>query len=211
MSGVFITFEGGEGAGKSTQVGLIVERLRAAGLTVTSLREPGSTVVGDRVRDLLLDPAHSELDPRAELLLYEASRAELVAEEIVPRIDAGDIVACDRFTDSTLAYQGYGRGLDIDGIRALNDWATGGVRPDVTILLDVDPVLGIARATGTGADRVEAEDIAFHERVRDGFLAIADESGDRVIVIEGDAPAADVAASVWETLRWHPAMRGMLH
>jgi dTMP kinase len=212
MEGVFITFEGGEGAGKSTQIGLLADRLRARGQCVTTLREPGGTTVGDRVRDLLLDPAHTGLDPRAELLLYEASRAELVAEQIVPRIDSGDVVLCDRFTDSTLAYQGYGRGLDLDGIRALNDWATGAVVPDVTILLDVDPVLGLARATGGGADRLEAEDLSFHARVRDGFLAIADaEKGDRFVVIEADAPAEEVAAAVWETLRWHPAMRGMLH
>ncbi len=211
MAGVFVTFEGGEGAGKSTQIELLADKLRARGLAVTALREPGGTVVGDRVRDLLLDPAHTGLDPRAELLLYEASRAELVAEEIVPRVAAGDVVVCDRFTDSTLAYQGFGRGLDIDGIRALNEWATGGVTPDVTILLDVDPALGLARATGAGADRLEAEDVAFHVRVREGFLALADaDPTDRFVVIEADAPVEEVAAAVWETLRWHPAMRGVL-
>jgi dTMP kinase len=212
MGGVFITFEGGEGAGKSTQISLLADKLRARELCVTTLREPGGTVVGDRVRDLLLDPAHTGLDPRAELLLYEASRAELVAQAIVPRVDAGDVVVCDRFTDSTLAYQGHGRGLDVDGVRALNDWATGGLVPDITILLDIDPVLGLARATGGGADRLEAEDLAFHMRVRDGFLALADaEKGDRFVVIEADAPAEEVASAVWETLRWHPATRGMLH
>ncbi|HEY3317483.1 MAG TPA: dTMP kinase [Coriobacteriia bacterium] len=213
MAGVFVTFEGGEGAGKSTQIALLAEKLRAKGLVVTTLREPGGTVVGDRVRDLLLDPAHTGLDPRAELLLYEASRAELVAEEIVPRVAAGDVVLCDRFTDSTLAYQGFGRGLDLDGVRALNDWATGAVVPDVTILLDVDPVLGLARATGTvEPDRLEAEDIAFHVRVRDGFLALADaDKSDRFVVIGADASAEEVAAAVWETLRWHPAMHGVLH
>jgi dTMP kinase len=211
VAGVFITFEGGEGAGKSTQIALLADRLRAHGLTVTTLREPGGTAVGDRVRDLLLDPAHTGLDPRAELLLYEASRAELVAEEIAPRVAAGDVVLCDRFTDSTLAYQGYGRGLDLGGVRTLNDWATGGVVPDLTILLDVDPALGLTRATGSGADRLEAEDIAFHIRVREGFLALADaDASDRFVVIEADAPAEEVASAVWETLRWNPALRGVL-
>lgn len=212
MAGVFVTFEGGEGAGKSTQIALLSQRLHEEGVRVTCLREPGGTVVGDRVRDLLLDPAHTGLDPRAELLLYEASRAELVAEEIVPRVKAGDVVVCDRFTDSTLAYQGFGRGLDLDGVRALNDWATGGVAPDVTILLDIDPSLGLARATGAGADRLEAEDLTFHARVRDGFLSLADsERSDRFVVIQADAPAEEIAAAVWETLRWHPAMHAVLH
>lgn len=212
VTGVFVTFEGGEGSGKSTQIALLADRLRAHGVTVTTLREPGGTVVGDRVRDLLLDPAHTGLDARAELLLYEASRAELVAERILPRVKAGDVVLCDRFTDSTLAYQGFGRGLDLEGVRTLNEWATGGVRPDVTVLLDVDPVLGLARATGaTGADRLEAEDLDFHVRVREGFLALADsDSSGRFVVVGADAPAEEIAAAVWETLRRHPALLSVL-
>jgi dTMP kinase len=212
VRGAFVTLEGGEGSGKSTQLALLAERLRAADVPVTVLREPGGTVVGDRVRELLLDPAHAGLAARAELLLYEASRAELVAERISPRLDAGDVVLCDRFTDSTLAYQGYGRGLDLDGIATLNDWATGGLRPDLTILLDVDPALGLARATrSAGADRLEAEDVAFHRRVREGFLAIARESAGRVVVLEADAPAEELASTVWEMLRRHPALAGVLH
>jgi dTMP kinase len=168
-------------------------------------------VVGDRVRDLLLDPAHTGLDPRAELLLYEASRAALVADVIRPRLDAGDIVLCDRFYDSTVAYQGYGRDLDLDAIASLNAWATGDLVPDVTVLLDLDPALGLERATGGGADRLESEALAFHERVREGFLAVAAEEPERVLVVPADGTPEEVAARVTAALRGHPALRAVLH
>jgi dTMP kinase len=208
---VFITFEGGEGSGKSTQIRRLADRLRAGGAAVTCVREPGGTVIGDRVRDLLLDPAHSGLDARAELLLYEASRAQLVAEVIEPRLEAGDVVLCDRFYDSTTAYQGYARALDLERVGALNEWATGGLAPDVTVLLDVDPVLGLQRATGEGADRLESEAQAFHERVREGFLALAAAEPERFVVIDGAAAPDDVAEAVAAALRGHPALRGVLH
>lgn len=196
--GKLIVLEGGEGTGKTTQVRLLAERLRAAGHTVTTVREPGGSVVGDRVREILLDRAHADLDPRAELLLYEASRAELVASVIAPRLRAGDWVLCDRFTDSTLAYQGYGRGLDLDSIRALNALATAGVEPSLTVLIDLDPTVGLARATEAGADRLEAEELAFHERVRAGFLELARAPGH--VVIDGSGAIDDVGGAVWRAV-----------
>ncbi len=209
--GVFITFEGGEGSGKSTQARLFLERLADRHITAYALREPGGTVVGDRVRDLLLDPAHTELEPMAELLLYEASRAELVAKEIRPRLEAGAVVVCDRFCDSTTAYQGYGRGLDLGLIAMLNDAATGGLIPALTVLLDVDPQVGLRRATVATADRLEREALEFHRRVREGFLAVAKAEPGRVLVVPSVQGEAEVAAAVWEAVAGHRAMRRVLH
>lgn len=208
--GYFITFEGGEGCGKSTQAGRFEARLKAAGYSVLRLREPGGTRVGELVREMLLDPGNSTMDPRAELLLYEASRAQLVAEQIVPALEAGEIVVCDRFYDSTTAYQGYGRGLSLDDIDALNEIATGGLRPDLTILIDVEPALGISRATQHGADRLESEDIAFHRAVRDGFLAIATSEPDRVAVVDGNGTPDEVEARVLDAARTLPELARVL-
>jgi dTMP kinase len=208
--GVFITFEGGEGSGKSTQIALLADRLTTAGAEVVRVREPGGTLVGDRVRDLLLDPAHTGLDPRAELLLYEASRAALVAEVIAPALERGAVVLCDRFFDSTVAYQGAGRGLDASMVRTLNAYASAGLTPDVTIVLDIDPVVGLERATGMGADRLEAEDVVFHQRVRAGFLALAAEEPDRMVVVDADRCPEDVEAGVAAAVRAHPATAALL-
>jgi len=165
--GVFITFEGGEGSGKSTQLNRLGMMLQTAGRKVRLLREPGGTHLGEEVRSLLLDPASSGMDSRAELLLYEAARAQLVAEVIEPALAAGEIVMCDRFYDSTTAYQGYGRGIALDEIAALNRAASAGLRPDRTLVFDVDPMLGLARATAAQeADRLESESLAFHHRVQ---------------------------------------------
>jgi dTMP kinase len=195
-AGGFIVLEGGEGSGKTTQARLLAERLRAAGAKVTSVREPGGTSVGDRIREILLDPVHEGLDSRAELMLYEASRAEHVARVIRPRLEAGDYVVCDRFSDSSLAYQGYGRGLDLDAIRTLDRLATGGLVADLTVYIDLDARTGVARATGGGeADRLEAEDLAFHERVRSGFLEIS--RSPRHVVVDGSRTVAEVAGEIW--------------
>ena len=194
--GAFITFEGGEGSGKSTQLRRLATRLEAAGVPVRVLREPGGTAVGEVVRALLLDPEHVGLTPAAELMLYEASRAQLVAEVIEPALVAGEVVLCDRFYDSTTAYQGFGRGLGRDRIRQLNAAATDGLAPDRTLVLDVAPAVGIERATRQGADRLEAESLAFHRRVREGFLAIAAEEPRRVRVIDASGDVASVAREV---------------
>ncbi len=193
MSGLFITFEGGDGSGKTTQIARLAVVLRAAGREVVTLREPGCTMVGEGVRDILLNPAKEVLSPIAEFLLFAAGRAELSSSIIGPTLDAGTIVLCDRYADSSLAYQGYGRGLDLAMIRSINAIATGGLVPDRTIVLDVEPRAGIAAATPHTADRLEREDIAFHERIRDGYLAMAAEEPERIAVVGRDH--ADI---VWE-------------
>jgi dTMP kinase len=208
--GLFITFEGGEGSGKTTQLRRLGRRLESAGLRVRILREPGGTAVGEMVRSVLLDPDHIGLTPAAELMLYEASRAQLVAEVIAPALDAGEIVLCDRFYDSTTAYQGFGRGLDREQIRMLNTAATGGLAPDRTLVLDVDPVLGIERATRNGADRLEAESLAFHHRVRAGFATIAAEEPERVRIIDACGDVEDVAALVTAALADLPGLSRVL-
>ena len=200
LPGTFITFEGGEGTGKSTQIRLLAEKLEAAGLAVRVLREPGGTVVGEAVRRILLDPDHAELCVSAEILLYEASRAQLVDQVIRPALAGGEVVLCDRFYDSTTAYQGHARGIDLGRIAELNRAATGGLVPDRTLVLDIDPVVGIARATAESTDRLESEDLAFHTRVRDGFLAIAAQEPARVRVVDASGTAEQVAQRVTAAL-----------
>jgi dTMP kinase len=200
MKGLFITFEGGEGCGKSTQLRLLADALREAGRLVRVVREPGGTRVGEGIRDLLLDPRSAGMDPIAELMLYEAARAQVVSEVIVPALAAGEIVLCDRFFDSTTAYQGHARGLDLVMIRALNVIASGGLVPDRTLLLDLDPAVGLARATEGGADRLESEQTAFHAAVRRGFLTIAAEEPDRVRVVDASGTPEQVGLSVADSL-----------
>jgi len=194
--GVFITFEGGEGSGKSTQLQVLARRLQAAGLPVRALREPGGTRAGEAIRELLLDPASAGLDARAELLLYEAARAQLVAEVIEPALSAGEVVLCDRFFDSTTAYQGYARGLPVAEVVALHATATDGLVPDRTLVFDLDPGVGIERATRGGTDRLEGEGLHFHERVRQGFLRIAEHEPARVRVIDAAGEIDEVAVRV---------------
>jgi dTMP kinase len=162
------------------------------------------------VRALLLDPEHAGLDATAELLLYEASRAQLVADVIEPSLEAGEIVICDRFYDSTTAYQGHARGLSLSRIAELNATATGGMTPDRTIVLDIDPVLGIERATRHGADRLEGESLAFHRAVRDGFLAIAAAEPARVRVVDASGTADEIAQRVASALADLPQLSGAL-
>lgn len=191
MRGTFITFEGIEGSGKSTQIVLLANHLTAQGRQVTLTREPGGTAVGDQVRRILLDPANTALAPRAELLLYAAGRAQHLAELIEPDLRAGKIVLCDRFSDATLAYQGYGRGLDPAMIRSLDRIVTNGLRPDATMLLDIDAAAGLARARGRNKRggleaeaRFENEELAFHQRVREGYLRLANEEPLRFHVVD---------------------------
>ncbi len=191
MKGRFITFEGIEGSGKSTQIVLLANYLMAHNRSVTLTREPGGTAIGDQVRKILLDPANNELVPGAELLLYAAGRAQHLEELIRPELKAGKIVLCDRFSDATLAYQGYGRGLDMEIIRAIDRIVTHGMRPDLTILLDVDAAAGLARARGRNSSRgleaearFENEELAFHERVRHGYLALAGQEPDRFRTVD---------------------------
>jgi dTMP kinase len=190
--GTLIAFEGGEGSGKSTQA----ERLACA-LDAVLTREPGGTTVGEGVRQLLLDPSLA-IGARAEALLMAAARAQHVDEVIRPALDAGRHVVTDRYVHSSLAYQGYGRGLDLDEVRRLSEWATGGLWPDLVILLDVpaDESLARRRAIGHAPDRLEAEDAAFHERVRDGFARLAAAEPQRWRVVDGTGSVDDVAVRV---------------
>jgi dTMP kinase len=199
--GWFITFEGPEGAGKTTQADRLRGTLAAAGRPVELVREPGGTPAGERIRELLLGAADAAgnavaLGPRADALLFNAARAQLVEEVIKPVLAAGTIVISTRFADSTLAYQGFGAGLDLDELRALERFATGGLRPDLTLLLDVPVDLGLRRKAGEETRFESAFDRAFHERVRQGFLTLAADEPDRFTVVDGRLPADAVAAAI---------------
>ncbi|ABD01813.1 thymidylate kinase [Synechococcus sp. JA-2-3B'a(2-13)] len=193
---MFITLEGGEGVGKTTQQALLVERLRQEGYACLCTREPGGTALGKTLRELLLhgDP----FSPLAELLLYAADRAEHVSKVIAPALAAGQVVVCDRFTDSTLAYQGYGRGLDLEKIRQLNHLATGGLQPHLTLWLDLPPEVGLARAKAR--DRLEQERLEFHRRVYQGFQALAAAEPQRIVRISAQGSPAEVAARLWSVV-----------
>jgi dTMP kinase len=199
VSGFLITLEGGEGSGKSTQIDLLASRLRASGYETRTAREPGATVLGERVRELTRQiPAA----PLAELFLFEAARAQLVVDVLVPTLASGAVVILDRFSDSTLAYQGYGRGLDPDEIRRVNEIATRGVRPALTILLDLDVVTGLARKLGEiGQDAIGKEHRDFHERVRSGYLAMAGQEPERWVVLDATLPPDLLAERIWEAVR----------
>lgn len=182
MAGLFITLEGIDGSGKTTQARLLAEWLRQAGYAVSLTREPGGTDVGERLRDLVLSPKEN-ISPEAELFLYLADRAVHVAEVVRPALEQGRVVVCERHTDSTLAYQGYGRGLDLDLLRRLNALVTGEVVPDLTVVLDLPPAL--ARLDATRADRVESEGEIFLARVGEGFHRLADREPDRIVLLDG--------------------------
>ncbi|MDQ1706685.1 MAG: dTMP kinase [Frankiaceae bacterium] len=190
VGGLFLAFEGGEGAGKSTQARLLDERLRARGYEVVLTFEPGATPIGGRLRETLLDRANTAMSPRTEALLYAADRAQHVAEVIRPALERGAVVITDRFIDSSLAYQAGGRKLDDHDVRRISRWATGGLLPDLTVLLDLDPAVGLGRSTGPG-DRLEAEELAFHRRVRTVFRELARRGGDRRYLVV-DVAAYDV-------------------
>lgn len=197
--GVFITFEGGEGVGKSTHIRILREALVASGREVVCLREPGGTRIGEQLRSVVLDPRNAEMADVCELFVYEAARAQLVRERIAPALADGAVVLCDRFCDSTLAYQAYGRGLDIASVRRANELACQGVRPDLTIVLEVPSAAsGLERAAATAApDRLEQAGEAFHERVREAFRAIADADPARVRRVVSSDSIEQTARSVF--------------
>jgi len=189
--GVFITLEGIDGGGKSTQAELLTGYLKSSGYEVIYTREPGGTRIGDKIRGILLDPLNREMCPLTELLLFSASRAQHTLEKILPALQEGKIVICSRFSDATVAYQGYGRGLDLKLIEELNRIATGGLKPDLTILLDIEPSLGLKRVISAddttrraSYDRIEAVGLEFQERVRQGFLSLAHQESERFRIVE---------------------------
>jgi dTMP kinase len=195
---MLITLEGPEGSGKSTQMRWLAEFLRARGLAVVATREPGGTPIGDQIRDILHDTANSAMSPTAEVLLYSASRAQLVTQIIRPALDAGHVVLCDRYADSTMAYQSYGRRLDRAMLAALTAIATGGLTPHLTLLLDIDVARGLARrrAENEEMNRLDLEEVAFHERVRAGYHALAAAEPSRWVIIDADRPAAVVREAI---------------
>jgi len=205
MSGLFITFEGTEGCGKTTQIARLAERLRACGRTVKLVREPGGTPIGEEIRHTLKHSQQNRaMTAEAELLLMNASRAQLVREVIRPALAAGEIVLCDRFYDSTIAYQGYGRGLDLKLVRGVIEFAVGETRPQLTLLLDISPEISAARLVSrqstqpAARDRFEEADKAFFERVANGYRAIAAAEPERVKVVDAAGAIEAVSDAIWE-------------
>lgn len=197
-SGHFVTLEGGDGSGKSTQLDAIARRARSAGREVITCREPGGTALGERLRDALFlrdDPP----SPEAELLTFAAARAQLVHEVIRPALTQGTLVICDRFADSTIAYQHYGRGIPAEVVWAVNATATGGLQPDLTVLLDMTAGAGLTR--GTGADYMHREQLEFHERVRAGYLELARREPERWLVLDGTSPAPELTEDIWARIQ----------
>jgi dTMP kinase len=198
--GLFVTLEGGEGSGKSSQAEILKTLLEGKGYSVELTCEPGGCELGRRVQRLLNDSSIN-LDPRAELFLFEAARAQHVAEVILPALASHDIVICDRFADSSVAYQGHGRGLGLNHVRVANLIATQGLAPDLTVVLNVGVDLGLARKEGEAApDRIGGEAPDFHERVRRGFLALATEEPERFVVVDGTLPASEITERIWRRL-----------
>ena len=196
MTGCFIAFEGGEGAGKSTQEALLAQALTQRGHTVVRTREPGGTPAGEAIRHVLLSPEFEGLDPRAEALLFAAARGEHVARVIRPALERGDVVICDRYIDSSVAYQGFGRELGPKRVRDLSLWATHELLPDLTVVLDVDPEVGLARFAER--DRLEAEPLDYHRTVRAAFLTLAEAEPDRYLVLDARADVDEIAAAILE-------------
>ena len=201
--GLFVTLEGPEGSGKTTQIQLLSGWLAQRGCDVLTTREPGGTRIGDAIRNLVLDPAHTEMQPAAETLLYSAARAQIVGEKIRPHLERGGVVLCDRFADSTLAYQGYGRQLDLDTLRTILAFATGGLTPDLTIYLDLPVIEGLQRKQESDKsewNRLEREVQAFHERVHQGYLALAAAEPQRWLVMDAMQPVDNIQESVREAV-----------
>ncbi len=196
--GVFVCFEGGEGAGKSTQVQLLQGWLEERGYAVLVTFEPGDTPVGQHIRRIVLDPATGHLEDRTEALLYAADKAEHVAKVVRPALADGKVVITDRYVDTSLAYQGHGRGLQAEELERVLRWATGDLRPQLTVLLDVDPEAGLSRFEGR--DRIEAESVDFHRRAREGFLALASADPEHYLVLDATQDREVITAAVRERL-----------
>ncbi len=199
---MFITFEGLDFCGKSTQATILVERLKNTHGLVHFLREPGGTKISERIRDILLDKKHLEMTDAAELFLFSAARAQLVKEVIAPALQRGEIVVCDRYYDSTTAYQGYGRGLDLDGVRRINRIATSGTDPDITFFVDIPPEEIDRRKQNAGIsfDRMESSGKSFYQRVRNGYREIAKGEPHRIITLNGISGIEEIAGDIWRII-----------
>ena len=185
MSGLFISFEGIDGCGKSTQADLLRSYLESKGEQVELLREPGGTALSEQIREILLNPNNDKMDPSTELILLSASRAQLTREIIIPALERGNVVICDRYADSTLAYQGYGRGINLEWLEKLNEFATAGLKPDITLLVDLPVDEALNRMQSKSFDRIEMEGIEFLEKVRSGYLELTDRFSKRYFMIDG--------------------------
>lgn len=208
MSGYFLAVEGIEGSGKTTQLRRLAALLREGGRQIVTTKEPGGTPLANRIRAILLDPQEDGMDPLTELFLYVASRRQHVVDIIRPSLDSGAIVLCDRYVDATLAYQGFGRRLDLDRLRALNDWATDSIAPDLTLIYDLPESVGLVRARQRndsssqlqGESRLEGEDMRFHRRVREGYLALAEAEPARYAVIDANGTVDEVFDRTWSVV-----------
>ena len=197
-SSLFITFEGGEGCGKSTQARALYKRLSRLGIPVISTHEPGGTVLGNEIRRCLKRSREGDISPEAELLRFAASRAQLAGEVIQPALKGGQVVICDRYADSTTAYQGYGRGIDLSITHSFNAIATQGLQADLTLLLDIPPKEGLTRKGSKRADRFEQEELAFHQKVREGYLQMAAAEPQRWMIIDAMLPKERIEQLIWE-------------
>ena len=200
---MFIAFEGGDSAGKSTQAARLAEALEAEGQTVVRTREPGGTEIGEKLRSLVLEHGHGHIDARTEALIFAADRAAHVRQVILPALERGDVVICDRYIDSSVAYQGVGRGLGVHSVLDINLWAVEGLRPDLTVLLDVDHVEGRGRRTSTAApeDRMESEPDSFHEQIRAAFREQASSNPERYLVLNASDPLDELAGTIVSAVR----------
>ncbi|MFC1928973.1 dTMP kinase [Chloroflexota bacterium] len=205
---LFITFEGGEGSGKTFQAGALFKKLSRLAIPAILIREPGSTSLGKKLARWLKWSQDTGMSPLAELLLFNASRAQLMAEVIQPNLKSGKVIICDRYADSTTAYQGYGRRLDLDMVKAINNAATQGLKPTLTILLDISVEEGNVRKGSKRRDRFEQEDIAFHQRVRGGYLELAASEPERWLVIDASQSKATVGQIIWQRVRQLLANQG---
>lgn len=202
-SNLFITFEGPEGAGKTTVIQKIAERLAQENIDVLATREPGGIEIAEKIRTIILNPAHTAMDERTEALLYAAARSQHYFEKVRPALDAGKMVICDRFIDSSLAYQGYARGIGVDEVLSINEFAIGKKLPDITILFDLEPEIGLARIYAHGereVNRLDVESLAFHQKVREGYLQLVDRYPERIHVVNADQHIERVVEDVWSLL-----------
>lgn len=200
---LFITFEGPEGAGKTTVIQKITERLEQENIKVLSTREPGGIEIAEKIRAVILDPEHTAMDERTEALLYAAARSQHYFEKVRPALDEGKLVICDRFIDSSLAYQGYARGIGVDEVLAINEFAIGKKLPDVTILFDLAPEIGLARIQANGereVNRLDVESLAFHQKVREGYKLLVKRYPERIKVVNAEQSVEQVIEDVWSIL-----------
>jgi dTMP kinase len=198
---LFITFEGSEGCGKSTQARALWRRLVSRGIPTLLTREPGGTSLGNHLRYVLKRRLQDKISPLSEMFLFAACRAQIVDEVIRPGLEQGKVVICDRFSDSTIAYQGYGRGLNLDIIEKINNLATGGIKPHFTVLIDIPAHAGLGRKASPSKDRFEAEEIVFHRKVRDGYLELAAAEPQRWLVVDGTLTRVEISKTIWNRVQ----------